>query len=184
MYNIDEYRRAVTENIFKSFENDLEKGKKADVGEIREWKGKKVQKQSDGTWKELKGNKAVSDKKNKTKHKTTKRNAEKLVENSCFDCDETLFEILFQMPKDEYKEMYRMSDAEIERKYKEAEYQFSDREFKDVTDSTSDIEDFEENAEFGEKAYFDGVTYYKVRNAVEDMAYVIYFDENGNLMHL
>ena len=35
--------------------NDIEKGRKAEIGETRTWKGVKMQKQSDGSWKEVVG---------------------------------------------------------------------------------------------------------------------------------
>ena len=111
MYNIDEYRRAVAENISKSFEDDLEKGKKANVGEIREWKGKKVQKQSDGTWKEIKKERQKKEAGEKT-HKTTKTVMQQLQEaketkvNSLTSLNETskhFVEMILNSDKESYK---------------------------------------------------------------------------------
>lgn len=52
--NLQESYLTEDEIISKSIDSDLLcKGKKANIGEIREWSGKKYQKQSDGTWKEV-----------------------------------------------------------------------------------------------------------------------------------
>lgn len=40
-------------DLMKSFSNDIEKGKAAQVGEIRVWQGKKMRKQSNGKWVEV-----------------------------------------------------------------------------------------------------------------------------------
>lgn len=50
----DDINKSLSEFYKKSLEEDLFKAKAA-VGEIREWKGIKYQKQQDGTWKPLKG---------------------------------------------------------------------------------------------------------------------------------
>lgn len=41
------------DEILKSYESDIEKGKKANVGEIREWAGKRYRKQANGEWLEV-----------------------------------------------------------------------------------------------------------------------------------
>ena len=99
----------------------------------------------------------------------------KLVEHS--KCDETLFEIVMGMSKEDYKQQEELHDFEVEDAFNEAERNFNTREFRDVSDCTADIEDFQENAEFGQKAYIDGVTYYKVRNSVDEEPYTIYFED-------
>jgi hypothetical protein len=99
----------------------------------------------------------------------------KLIEHS--KCDETLFEIVMGMSKEDYKQQEELHDFEVEDAFNEAERNFNTREFMDVSDCTAGIEDFEENAEFGQKAYIDGVTYYKVRNSVDEEPYTIYFED-------
>lgn len=99
----------------------------------------------------------------------------KLVEHS--KCDETLFEIVMGMSKEDYKQQEELHDFDVEDAFNDAERNFNTREFRDVSDCTAGIEDFEENAEFGQKAYIDGVTYYKVRNVVDEEPYTIYFED-------
>jgi len=53
--NLFEINKArIAKNIQESY-IDLEKGKKANIGEIREWNGKKFQKQANGKWEEIRG---------------------------------------------------------------------------------------------------------------------------------
>lgn len=92
-------------------------------------------------------------------------------------CDETLFEIVMGMSKEDYKQQEELHDFEVEVAFNDAERNFNSRDFRDVSDCTAGIEDFEENAEFGQKAYIDGVTYYKVRNSVDEEPYTIYFED-------
>lgn len=47
----------------------IEKGKRAQVGEIREWNGQKMQKQADGSWKPVKESGGESDSKKNTSFK-------------------------------------------------------------------------------------------------------------------
>lgn len=92
-------------------------------------------------------------------------------------CDETLFEIVMGMSKEDYKQQEELHDFEVEEAFNEAEHNFDTYEFRDVSDCITGIEDFEENAEFGQKAYIDGVTYYKMRNRVDGEPYTIYFED-------
>ena len=92
-------------------------------------------------------------------------------------CDELSFEILFGMEKEEYKEMYRLSDKEVEQAYNEREYGFNTNDFKSFDEEYKNVEEFMERSEFGEKACIDGITYYKVRNQVDDEPYTIYFED-------
>lgn len=46
-------KKRLAKNLQASY---IQKGKKANIGEIREWQGKKYQKQADGKWKEYKSN--------------------------------------------------------------------------------------------------------------------------------
>ena len=75
MEDLAKRRQSVAENIIKSFNVDIEKGKKADVGEVRTWNGRKMQKQNDGTWKELK-EKKTSSKEEETAEKRTPKQEE------------------------------------------------------------------------------------------------------------
>ena len=59
--DLNNRRRGVANNIARSFSGDIEKAKEANVGEIRQRKDGRSQKQPDGTWKEIKGNKVVFD---------------------------------------------------------------------------------------------------------------------------
>lgn len=54
----DDINKSLSEFYKKSLEEDLFKAKAA-VGEIREWKGIKYQKQADGSWKLAKGQKEL-----------------------------------------------------------------------------------------------------------------------------
>lgn len=94
-------------------------------------------------------------------------------------CDDTSFEIIMKMTKEEYKETYDVSDFEIEKAYNEAVRNFDTNDFR-MFDKEYTLEEFEERAEFGEKAYIDGCAYYKVRNNVDGEPYTIYF-EDGDL---
>jgi hypothetical protein len=51
LYELNKAR--IAKNIQESYV-DLEKGKKANIGEVREWDGKKFQKTASGDWKEVK----------------------------------------------------------------------------------------------------------------------------------
>jgi hypothetical protein len=68
-----ELRKATIASNF--IDNDLEKGKKGEVGEVRMWQGKKVQKQGDGSWKEIvegRQSKSQDESKKEAKHSPEK----------------------------------------------------------------------------------------------------------------
>lgn len=52
-------RRIYGANEALKSEQELKKGRKATIGEVREWQGKKYQKQADGNWVPVKGEKTV-----------------------------------------------------------------------------------------------------------------------------
>lgn len=91
-------------------------------------------------------------------------------------CEDTAFQIVMGMTKEEYNETYNVSDLEIEKAYIEAVRNFDTNDFR-MFDEEYTLEEFEERAEFGEKANIDGCAYYKVRNNVDGEPYTIYFEE-------
>lgn len=54
---------------------------------------------------------------------------------------------------------------------------YDETQFRDITGVTDDIEDFEENAEFGQKALIDGTVFYKVYDEKSKNAYTVYYLE-------
>lgn len=47
-------KRRISQNLQESYSQEIEKGAKANIGETREWDGKKMQKQANGEWVEVK----------------------------------------------------------------------------------------------------------------------------------
>lgn len=79
------------------------------------------------------------------------------------------------------KESYTSFPGLLSFTQEEREYYASD--FRDITFATDGLEDFGVNAEFGQKATIDGITYYKVRCQKTGEAYSVYY-EDGKLKSL
>ena len=95
--------------------------------------------------------------------------------------NETMFELVMNRTIEDYKNGHELYDYQVANAYYNALYSFDSSDFRDITDVTDDIEDFMENAEFGQKAWIDGVLYFKVRNHVDNEPYVIYFTDDNEL---
>ena len=67
----------------------------------------------------------------------------------------------------------------LEDAIKKLTYGFDTNDYIEV--DCTDIEDFLENAEFGQKAEIEGKTYYKVRNHVDGEPYAVYFNDNEEM---
>ena len=95
--------------------------------------------------------------------------------------DEIKFEIVMGRTIEDYTNGHELYDYQVANAYYYALYNFDSSDFRDITNVTDDIEDFMENAEFGDKALIGGVLYFKVRNHVDNEPYVIYFTDDNEL---
>jgi hypothetical protein len=137
---------------FSKLEEVLEKGKKANIGEVREWLGKKYQKQSSGDWKEISS--TAKDAKKKTEHldfhtPKTPPTKEELSNRAKEEVERRkALKEKQERPKLEIRELkYQLSDLREKELYAESDYDDAVQQLSDLEEQLEELHtDMEEEA--------------------------------------